>query len=94
MFGISIYFASHTWSIIRIGWIPAPNTLVLVLASITIPIAIEGGRRMAGFPYVIICLIMGLYPLIAEHLPGFLYGLGLSLFNRMMGYPAILPGKD
>jgi len=33
---------------------------------------------MAGLPFTIICLIVGAYPLFAEYMPGWLYGLSIS----------------
>ena len=103
VFGICMYSASNSWEISRVGWVPAPHTLALVLACIIVPLALEGGRRMAGTPFVVVCLIFGLYPLFAEHLPGVLYGFGspfdilMSAFafgrGGMLGLPARVMGE-
>jgi len=42
-----------------------------------IPLAIESGRRMAGWPLTILVVIIGFYPLFSEHMPGILYGPGV-----------------
>jgi len=83
VFGFFIYSASRALSI-DIGWVPPPHTLALVLACIIGPLAIEGGRRMAGIPFVILTVIIGLYPLFAEHMPGVFFGLSLP-FDILIG---------
>lgn len=103
VFGICIYFTLNAWRIVNIGWVPAPHMLAFVLACIILPLAIEGGRRMAGTPFLIICLLLGFHPAFAEHMPGFLYGYGLPLdvlvssfaYGQagMLGVPARVMGE-
>jgi TRAP transporter 4TM/12TM fusion protein len=103
VFGICIYFTLNAWRIVNIGWVPAPHTLAFVLACIILPLAIEGGRRMAGTPFLIICLLIGFHPAYAEYMPGFLYGYGLPLDilvsafaygqGGMLGVPARVMGE-
>ena len=103
VFGICIYGASNAWSINRTIWVPAPSTLAFVLACIIFPLSLESGRRMAGLPFTLICLVMGIYPLFAQYMPGVLYGLGTSVprlvssfaYGRMgmLGMPAQVVGE-
>ncbi len=103
IFGTCIYFASNTWEITYMGWSPAPTMPPLVLAGILCFVAVEGGRRMAGLPLAIICLLLGIYPLFAEHMPGVLYGYSFTFpevisafaFGRqgMLGLPAQVIGN-
>jgi TRAP transporter 4TM/12TM fusion protein len=101
--GICIYYVLNAHSIARELWIPPPSTLALVLPIITILIALESGRRMAGLPLMIIIVIVGTFPLYAEHAPGILYGVshswdhiaGQFAYGRlgMLGLPAQVTGE-
>jgi TRAP transporter 4TM/12TM fusion protein len=82
-FGILVYFTIKTMTISSSGWMYATYAWDIVLATTFAILALEGGRRIAGIPFTIICLIVGIYPLFAEYLPGFLYGFGFS-FNNLM----------
>jgi TRAP transporter 4TM/12TM fusion protein len=100
-FGICLYFILNAHSISRTLWIPAAG-FSLVVGVLTIFIALEGGRRMAGLPFMCIALVVGSFPLYAEHLPGLLYGVSHSwqsiagefAYGRagMLGLPAITTG--
>ena len=79
IFGMSIYFFLNADSIIvGSGWIPA-NLFNLLLGSIFLLLVWEAARRMAGGIYAGLCVIVGLYPLYAEHMPGPLYGMYFPL---------------
>jgi TRAP transporter 4TM/12TM fusion protein len=103
VFGICIYYVLNAHSIARVLWIPPPSTLALALPIITILIALESGRRMAGLPFMCIVIIVGTYPLYAEHMPGLLWGVGHSFshiagefaYGRlgMLGLPAQTTGE-
>jgi len=84
VFSICLFFALNYWAISRIGWIPAPSTLTLVLATIIAILALESGRRIVGMPLIVICLLVGVYPLFAEYMPGWLYGYGFP-FSYVIG---------
>jgi len=103
VFGICLYYVLNAYSITRTLWIPPPNTAALVIPLITLVIALESGRRMAGLPFTIIVLIVGTFPLYAEHAPGILYGFSHSIthiaaefaYGRlgMLGLPAQTTGE-
>jgi len=82
-FGICVYFTIKTMTIGPSGWIYSTYAWDIVLATTFGILALEGGRRIAGIPFTIICLIVGIYPLFADYMPGFLYGFGFS-FNHLM----------
>jgi len=102
VFSISTYFAANAYEIAIMGWVPPPSMLTLVLACVITVIGVEGGRRLAGWPFVVICLLMGVYPIFADRLPGVLYGfsfsfehvIGMFAYGRigMLGLPAQLTG--
>lgn len=77
VFGIGVYLFRHSWTIGIVGWFP-PTTLQFALGVIFCLLILEGGRRMAGPIYLVICLVFGLYPLFAEHMPGILFGVSSS----------------
>jgi len=85
VFGSCIFFATQAWSIMRTSWDPPPTTLTTVLAGIMVLIALEAGRRIAGLPLLIICIIFGAYVLFAEHMPGVLFGKSFPL-HRLIGF--------
>jgi len=103
LFGICIYYVLNAHSIARDLWIPAQSTLAFVLPLITILLALESGRRMAGLPFICIVILVGSFPLYAEHMPGILYGVSHSLdhiaaefaYGRlgMLGLPAQVTGE-
>ncbi len=74
-FGICFYFFLHAEEIVRVGW-THPSTLNFILAVILWLLILEGGRRIGGFAYLVVCLILGLYPLFAPHMPGIFWGFG------------------
>ncbi|GAI54930.1 unnamed protein product, partial [marine sediment metagenome] len=77
--------------------------LAFVLAAVMLFAAIESGRRLAGFPYAILCLVAGLSPLIADKLPGVLWGVSFPFDyiaasftygdHGMLGLPAQVIGN-
>jgi TRAP transporter 4TM/12TM fusion protein len=81
-FGICIYFYANAWEIGVLGWIPAAP-FNLVLGVLFILLIMEAGRRVGGAFYVIFSFLMGLYPLIAEHMPGVLWGKSFSLHDTL-----------
>jgi len=102
IFGIAAYFVANAWEITYIGWMPPPSIVPTILAGIVGLIALESGRRMAGWPFVILAVILGGYPLIADSMPGILWGFSISfpdLLNEfafgksgMLGLPAQVTG--
>lgn len=67
--GICLYFTYYAVDIQTAGWKNIP------LAVVTWLIMMEAGRRGGGLPYLIVLVLLGLYPLIADKLPGALYGI-------------------
>jgi TRAP transporter 4TM/12TM fusion protein len=77
-FIIASYFVWNAWNIGNVGWVP-PSIFQFVLALLFSLLILEGGRRMAGNVYTVVCIFFGLYPLFAGHMPGLLFGYSLSL---------------
>jgi TRAP transporter 4TM/12TM fusion protein len=73
-----LYLFANAWPISQQGWLPAPHMLGHAVALMLCLLALEGGRRMAGWPYVLICAVFYVYPIIADHMPGILWGISYS----------------
>lgn len=81
-FGISIYFFLHDWEILHLGW-THPSPFNFTLALILSLCVLEGGRRMAGSVYTVVCLLIGLYPVFAGHMPNIFFGSSFSLIDTV-----------
>jgi TRAP transporter 4TM/12TM fusion protein len=98
-FAIPAYFIQHNHDIVYIGWLPAPDRFSLAVAVIYSALMLEACRRIGGWVFFAVCLLLGFYPLAAESMPGFLYGMGFSL-EEVVSYAIYggegiigLPGK-
>jgi TRAP transporter 4TM/12TM fusion protein len=83
-FGIAIYLAFHEYEIRQLGWSRPPNAYILGLAAIYALLLLEISRRLAGWAFVGVSVVVGLYPLIAEYMPGLFYGKSFTL-SRILG---------
>ena len=103
LFSIFMYFSTHGWQIRLVGWSPPPNVFIFLCALITVLLTLEGARRMAGTPFLIMLVIVGSYPLISGYMPGLLWGMsfpfpniiGLFVFSDsgMVGIPGRVMGN-
>lgn len=82
VFGIGFYFTLHSWEILLIGW-ARPSLLNFILASILLLAVLEGARRTGGLIFFSLVLLLTLYPLFADEMPGILRGVSWSLNNTV-----------
>lgn len=75
--GVSIWFSTHAWDIVQAGWFDVPAGIVIWL------LMLEMARRSGGIPFLLVVVILGLYPLVADYFPGLLMGIPYS-FDRMI----------
>ena len=98
-FIIPIYFIRWNYEIVWIGWLPAPTLFSLVIAMVYSILILESCRRIGGPVFFGLSIVIGLYPLVAEYMPGILYGMGHSFVDvvsyAIYGGEGIigLPGK-
>lgn len=98
-FVIPIYFIRWNYEIVWIGWLPAPTVSAIVIAVIYSILILECCRRIGGPVFFGLSIAIGLYPLVAEYMPGILYGMGHSFVDiisyAIYGGEGIigLPGK-
>ncbi|WP_375176052.1 TRAP transporter permease [Pseudooceanicola sp.] len=75
--GISMWFSTHAWDIVQAGWVNIPGGIILWL------LMLEMARRSGGIPFLLVVLLLGLYPIIADRFPGLLMGIPYD-FDRMI----------
>jgi TRAP transporter 4TM/12TM fusion protein len=69
-----IYLAINARSIITLGWAYAAPPLPTVAGAVIFLLSIEAVRRTGGRILAMVCIAFGLYPLIADSMPGVLWG--------------------
>lgn len=67
--GICLYFFLHAREMVITGWTHVPLGIVVW------GLMLELARRSAGAPFFFVVLLLGMYPLVAHHMPGLLAGL-------------------
>lgn len=71
---ICTYLAFQARRIMTAGWSFAAPFWPTVGASILFILSIDGVRRCAGLLLAVVCAVFGLYPMIADSMPGVLWG--------------------
>ncbi|SDE81542.1 TRAP transporter, 4TM/12TM fusion protein [Salipiger thiooxidans] len=85
-FGVCMYFAAHTDEILNRGWeFQAPLPVVLQAGALVL-LSLEAVRRCAGLPLFIICAIFAAFPLYTGYLPGFLWGVQMTLPETVLSH--------
>ena len=79
VFAVSITFAAHGEENLLEGWEYAAPEWAVYASYFMWLMVLEATRRAGGMPIFVICLIVSLYPTLAEHAPGFLEGQAESL---------------
>ncbi|SPF81731.1 TRAP transporter permease [Pseudoprimorskyibacter insulae] len=85
-FGVCMFFAANSESILYKGWEFVAPTYVVVQAGLLVLLALEAVRRCAGFPLFVICAIFASFPLYTGAMPGFLWGVQLSLSETVLSH--------
>lgn len=82
----TVYLASNANNILLKGWEYAAPFLPTLAGAILWLLSLEAVRRTGGFPLFIICCIFSLYPLVAGHMPGFLWGNAFTPLELVTAY--------
>ncbi|MBI3992378.1 MAG: TRAP transporter permease [Candidatus Lambdaproteobacteria bacterium] len=80
------YLAWNGLNIIEQGWDIAAPPLATFAAGVLCLLALEGVRRCAGLPLLIICSVFFAYPLYADYMPGFLWGTSYSFLETLRAH--------
>lgn len=90
-FGCMVYFLINSSEIAARNWDRPPGITQFAFAVVVGLLGIEAGRRIGGWPLVVVYLAAIVYPMIAEKMPGILYGISFS-FSEVVGYYAYSAG--
>lgn len=82
---LPLYFSTRHFEIGTVGWIPAPTTFTLVLAIIYALLILELCRRMGGWVFFVLCIILGTFPLYADKGAGVFFGISYD-FKYVISY--------
>lgn len=74
---ISLWFSAHAWDMVQAGWTNLPMGVAIWL------LMLEVARRSGGIPFLLVVLLLGLYPLVADRFPGLLMGIPYG-FEQMI----------
>lgn len=85
-FGICLYFSAHTDEILNRGWEYQAPVPVTFMAGGLVLLSLEAVRRCAGLPLFIICAVFAAFPLYTGYLPGFLWGVQLTLPETVLSH--------
>ncbi|WP_439578916.1 TRAP transporter permease [Elioraea sp.] len=77
--GLGVWLAASALTIQLRGWNAAAPFWPTVLAGVFTAIVLEGVRRTGETILFFVCLVFGAYPLFADAMPGFLWGVQLDL---------------
>jgi len=80
----SIYLMANAFKISLEGWVSVGPPSSTVVSIIVWGLALEALRRGGGLTLLIFAGVISLYPLVAEHMPGFLEGTGWSFAGAAM----------
>lgn len=75
--GISFWYATEAWNMVQNRWAHIPTGTIIWL------LMLETARRSGGFPFFIVVFVLGLYPMVADRMPGLMMGIPYD-FNRLM----------
>lgn len=77
-FGISLFFILHGNDILEDGWEYVPTPTAAICAYAMWILVLEASRRAGGMPIFIVCVLVSIYPAIANFAPGILEGQPVS----------------
>jgi len=83
MLGISAYFCTIGYDIMRKGWDYSPPTHIAVMAVIFALLVLEALRRVGGTALFIVAAIFMVYPTFAAYMPGLFKGVQLNFVDTM-----------
>ena len=77
---VSFYFATNAWEMVQAGWSNLYMGIVVWL------LMMELARRSGGLPFLLVVLLIGLYPLAANHFPGLIMGVPYQFDHMLESY--------
>ncbi len=84
---LTLFLAYKSPEMVYQTWVPAQETWQLVVAAGLSLVILEAARRGGGYVFLVIVLVLGLYPVFAEYMPGMFWGPPTSL-ERTLAFNA------
>lgn len=75
---VTVYMGLNGYNILTRGWEYSAPALPTAAAFVLWALALEGSRRAGGLSIFVISILFSLYPLVADVMPGFLWGTSFS----------------
>ncbi|MGP1677832.1 MAG: hypothetical protein ACTS6J_11820, partial [Burkholderiales bacterium] len=72
--GITLFLAYKSRALVYETWVPVTETWQLVVAAALFIVILEAARRSGGHIFLAIVLVLGLYPVFAQYMPGVFWG--------------------
>jgi TRAP transporter 4TM/12TM fusion protein len=73
-FALPMFYFFNSWWIDRVGWVPPKTPVQFITAAVYVLLILEMGRRIAGWVFLGVCVVFGIYPMVADFMPGILWG--------------------
>lgn len=83
MLGLAFWISANAQLAIDRGWNLDAPMLPTVIATLFTALALEAVRRTGETILFVVCLIFGTFPMYADHMPGFLWGVQFSFGGTM-----------
>lgn len=77
---VSFYFATNAWEMVQAGWSHLTLGIVVWL------LMMELARRSGGLPFLLVVVLIGLYPLAANFFPGPIMGVPYEFGHMLESY--------
>lgn len=74
VFGLLLFLAYHGRSIVYQTWVPVSEPWQLWVAAALFVLILEAARRSGGWIFLCIVVLLAVYPVLADHMPGMLWG--------------------
>ncbi len=72
--GLTLFMAWKSKDLVYQTWVPVTETWQLVVAALLFVLILEAARRSGGKIFLVIVLVLALYPIYADFMPGMLWG--------------------
>ncbi|WP_127105253.1 TRAP transporter permease [Pararhodobacter zhoushanensis] len=83
IFGLTIFMAYVSRSLVMQTWVPVAYTWQLVVAACIFVLILDAARRSGGYIFLFIVAFLALYPVFAEYMPGILWAPPTSLSRTL-----------
>jgi TRAP transporter 4TM/12TM fusion protein len=72
--GVTGFLAWKSQALVYETWVPVTATWQLVVAVLLFGLILEAARRSGGLTFLLIVVVLALYPVYADHMPGMFWG--------------------